>query len=124
MNVLAIILRSALLLVTFGLVVRKAWPGELFSTPLAQLTLGALLMGIFSIAVGFVVGGALLGWLISLPPKDKRDSLWQGNWITTTLIVASVVAFPFYYESGQLKENWLFDFIYRTTTTVIGWLIS
>jgi uncharacterized membrane protein (DUF485 family) len=123
MNALAIVLRTALLLLALALVVRKAWPGELLDTPLAQLTLGGLLWALVSVAIGFVVGGTLVAWTISIPQKDKRGYEWAGRWVMTTVFLALLVAFPFLYEGGQ-KRNAVMDVLSAAVLNTIGWLIS
>jgi hypothetical protein len=120
---LAIVLRTALLLLAIGIVVRKAWPSELLSTPLAQLTLGGLLWALLSIAIGFLVACMLVGLMIHLPAKDRRSGEWVEGWTMAAVIVCACAAFVFLYEPGP-RTNPVVKFLYNIISTAIGWLIS
>jgi|SRR5271166_4144377 len=123
LSALAIALRTAWLVLALVLLVRKAWPGELLSTPLVQLTLGGLLWAFLSVAIGLAIGAMLVGWMISLPQKEKRSTEWAERWIGTTIVLAMVVAFPFMYQGTQ-KHNAIMDTLSAAVLTTIGWLIS
>jgi len=104
-------------------VVKKAWPGELLSTPLAQLTLGGLLWGLVQVAIGFMLGSFLALRMVSIPDKEKRDSEWRNAWILTPFILGVIVAFPFLYEQSP-RHNAAMDWMYTLIASIIGWLIS
>jgi len=104
-------------------VVRKAWPGEMLGTPLAQLTLGQLFLGLIQVGIGFAVGSFLVMMLVNIPKKEERNAEWAGWWIMTTLTLAFVVALPFIYE-GSPKRNRMMDFVSGAILLVLGWVAS
>ena len=120
-SVLAIVLRTALLLLALVLVARKAWLGELLRTPFAQLTLVDLLWAFLSVCIGLNIGTWLVVWMINIPSKEKRE--WTERWIWTAVGLAIVVALPFIYEGGS-RRNEIFDAISAAMLTTIGWLMS
>ena len=122
-SALAIGLRTVLLVIALLLLVRKTWPGELLKTPLAQLTLGGLLWAFLSVAIGLAIGAMLVGWMISLPQKEKRSTEWAERWVGTALVLAIVVVFPFVYEGTQ-RHNAILDALSVWVLTTMGWLIS
>ena len=122
-SVLAIVLRTALLLLALVLVARKAWLGELLRTPFAQLTLGDLLWAFLSVCIGLNIGTWLVVWMINIPSKEKRSRAWAERWIGTAVGLAIAVAFPFIYEGGS-RRNEIFDAISAAMLTTIGWLVS
>jgi hypothetical protein len=117
------VLRTTLLLLAIGIVVRKAWPSELLSTPLAQLTLGGLLWALLSIGIGFLVAIVLVGWMIHLPAKDRRSGEWVEGWTMAALIVGACVAFVFLYEPSP-EGHWEVKALYNIIAAALGWLIS
>jgi len=119
MNGIAIVSRTLLHLLALALVVRKVWPGELLSTPLAQLTLGGLLWG----AIGLMLGSFLVLRTVSIPDKEKRGPGWRNAWIVTPFVIGLIVAFPFLYEQNP-KHNAVMDWMYAVIAGMIGWLVS
>ncbi len=122
MGVIAIGVRSLFLLMLVVVVARKVWPGDMLSTPLAQLTLGTILFGLIKLALGLSIEGFLVWRLVSLPDKENRWE-WEGAWVVFGLMLAFFLAFPFFYiDSG--KKNALADFFIGGLLTTYGWLIS
>jgi hypothetical protein len=121
MNRLAMVLRAILLLLAIGLVMRKAWPGELLSAPLALLTLGDLLWVLLPLALGLCLVSTLVLWLVRVP--RKRNTEWATRWIGTALLLGFIAAVPLIYQAAG-KHSAFMDSVSSAIVGTIDWLIS
>jgi hypothetical protein len=119
---LAVAIRTLVILGLIAVAVHKAWPGELLDVPLAQLTLGGIILGLVKIAVGLSVSMFLLGRIIVLPQKENRFG-WSGNWVFFTLFAGLVLSLPFWATTSG-KNGAIVNFISGIVLSGLGWLTS
>ncbi|HTS40406.1 MAG TPA: hypothetical protein VMH84_07690 [Xanthobacteraceae bacterium] len=71
---IAISFRTAIILLLIWIMVRAAWPTELFQTRLVELTFGGLVLGLFWLMLSLCIGGTLLAWMLRLPIRRRSTS--------------------------------------------------
>lgn len=93
---IAIAFRTAIILLLMWILVRAAWPTELFQTRLVELTFGGLVLGLFWLVLSLWIGGTLLAWMLRLPIRRRQFDFWCSFWIYSGVVVMCVYGVAFY----------------------------
>jgi hypothetical protein len=91
----AVLCRTTLIVFIAWITLRLTWPGAFWENRLAELTVGALISGIFWLVVSLSLAAMLFGFVVNLPARKRQTDFWCHWWLgwATTIGCSYALAF-------------------------------
>lgn len=83
----AVLCRTALVVLAAWIVLRLTWPAEFWGSHLTELTVGALISGIFWLIVSLSFAAMFFGFGVNLPARKRQTDFWCHWWFGWTAII-------------------------------------
>ena len=78
---IAILCRTALVLLTAWIVMRLTWPVGIWETRLVELTVGGVISAIFWFIVSLCAGATLFSFAVNIPARARQNKSWCQWWM-------------------------------------------